>query len=243
MAQPPKWNLDNYNAYIERRNTLVANYTNNMEVVKTRTIPAALDYPNANKEVEAAKEKVLTAIHGLSAENETLTGFLKQLQSQMGPEVLKTIMQEEKKLEKLLKENAEMEHTMNLRTEQAKSGQTKYDSNQHVSLFSYMPWEVQFSKWYSFSPTNPYIDLNPGARSVLLIISCIFGLSALIITGVYIYLFAKENNIQIPGLATGMFTQGRGQPVVPTPFVAALKAGVKAALPSAHTQRIQRNLK
>ena len=120
----------------------------------------------------------------------------------------------------------------------------KYESNQHASIFSYMPWEVQYSKWYSFSPTNPYIDLNPGARSTLLFISCVFGVSALIIVGIFIYDFMIKNKIEMPKMPgmsgmSGMFSQSQQtQPVGPKPGIAR-----GFALPTVQTQRMPQIVK
>lgn len=199
MAQPPIWTMDNYKAYTERRDTLKDNYTNNLNIVKQRTIPAALDYPGAAQEVENAKSNIQSTIHSISAESETLTAFLKQLQNQMGPEMVRKITQDEKKLKKIIDENNIMEKAAALRKEQANNQETKYDSNLHSSIFSYMPWEIETSKWFIFSPTNPYIDLNPGARSILLFIACIFGISSLIVLGVFVIDFIRTKNINFTG--------------------------------------------
>jgi hypothetical protein len=241
MAQPPTWNLDNYKAYAERRDRLKDNYTNNLNIVKQRSVPAALDYPGAVKEVETAKAQIQSAIHDVSAEAETLSAFLKQLQQGMGPEMVQKINEDEKKLQKLIEENNAMERIANLRKEQAIDQNTKYDSNFHSSLFSYMPWEVESSKWYSFSPINPYIDLNHGSRSTLLFIACIFGISSLIIVGTYVLEFVRTNKKDVFGGLPGIQVLGRAVPMLqkPVPLPILKSVPIKApALPMPVTRRV-----
>lgn len=218
MAQPPIWTLDNYKAYTERRDTLKDNYTNNLNIVKQRSVPAALDYPGAAKEVENAKSQIQSTIHSISAESETLSVFLKQLQNQMGPEMVRKINEDEKNLKKLIDENNAMEKMAMLRKEQAKNQETKYDSNFHSTVFSYMPWEIESSKWFIFSPTNPYIDLNPGARSILLFIACIFGISSLIVLGAFVIDFIRTKNINLFGFLNKPGYTNPVIPIIPKPI-------------------------
>ena len=214
MAQPQKWNLDNYRAYSERRDRLIENYNNNINIVKQRSIPAALDYPGAANEVVNAKTQIETSIHDIVSEGETLSVYLKQIQSELGPDMVIKINEDENKLKKLIEENNIMENKAVLRKGQAQEQETKYDSNFHSSVFSYMPWEVQYSSWYSFSPTNPYIDLSQGARSTLLFIACIFGLSSLIIVTAFILDFLKTNNINVFDLMTSGIAKITPQPQI-----------------------------
>jgi hypothetical protein len=200
MAQSIKWTMDNYRAFSERRDRLTENYNNNLNIVKQRSVPAALDYPGAVDEVKNAKNQIQSTIQDIKTEGETLIGYLKQIQTEMGPEIVNKIYQDEKKLQKLIDQNNEMEKKALLRKEQAMDQNKKYESNFHSTIFSYMPWEIQYSKWYSFSPTNPYIDLSEGSRSTILFISCIFGISALIIIIAFVIDFLRINNIQISNL-------------------------------------------
>lgn len=163
------------------RSTLEANYNNNMNVVKGRTTAAALDYPNAKQEIDNSKSIIRGVINNLAEEADKLSGYLKELNEKNGRELASEIFQKENALRKLEVENRKYEQTAETRKAQAEDVNNKYEGNYHNQPFIYAPWEVDFSKWFSYTTGNPYINLHPSARSGLLFMAFFLGFTAIIV--------------------------------------------------------------
>jgi len=169
--------------YINIRTSLVSNYQNNMNVVTSRSVPAALDYPNAPQEVANSKAVIQSVIETLAGEADNLNVYLKDLNDKMGQQVAEEIQTKEAKLYKLENENTKYKDIAETRKAQSEDIYNKYEGNNHSQPFIYAPWEVTTSKWFSYTVDNPYINLNPTARSGILFIAFFLGLAAIIILG------------------------------------------------------------
>lgn len=169
--------------YTNIRSSLVSNYQNNMNVVTNRTVPAALDYPNAPQEVANSKAAIQSVIETLASEADNLNIYLKDLNEKMGPKIAEEIQNKELHLRKLENENTKYREIADTRKGQSEDLLNKYEGNNHSQPFIYAPWEVTTSKWFSYTVDNPYINLNPTARSGILFISFFLGLAAIIILG------------------------------------------------------------
>jgi hypothetical protein len=171
------------NQYRNIRTALVSNYQNNMNVVMNRTVPAALDYPNAAQEVANSKAAIQSVIETIAAEADNLNVYLKDLNEKLGPQMAEEIQNKESHLRKLEHENTKYREIAETRKAQSEDIYNKYEGNNHSQPFIYAPWEVASSKWYSYTVDNPYINLNPSARSGILFIAFFLGLAAIIILG------------------------------------------------------------
>lgn len=165
------------------REQLVANFNNNMNVVKARSVPAALDYPNASNEVSNSKGTIQNITQRIAQESETLNAYLKSITEEQGTELATDISETELKLRKLEKENKMYERDAEVKKEQVDSVYNKYEGNYHSQNFSYAPWEIDSSKWFSYSPISSYVNLNPSARSGLLFTAFFLGFAAILILG------------------------------------------------------------
>jgi hypothetical protein len=169
--------------YNNIRTSLVSNYQNNLNVVTNRTVPAALDYPNAAQEVANSKASIQSVIETLAQEADTLGVYLKDLNEKLGQQMAEEIENKESHLRKLETENTKYREIADTRKAQAEDLYNKYEGNNHSQPFTYAPWEVTSSKWFSYSIDNPYINLHPTARSGILFLSFFLGLAAIIILG------------------------------------------------------------
>jgi hypothetical protein len=154
-----------------------------MNVVINRTVPAALDYPNAAQEVSNSKAAIQSVIETLAAEADNLNVYLKDLNEKMGPQMAEEIQNKELHLRKLENENTKYREVAETRKAQAEDLYNKYEGNNHSQPFIYAPWEVTSSKWFSYTVDNPYINLNPTARSGILFLAFFLGLASIIILG------------------------------------------------------------
>jgi hypothetical protein len=148
-----------------------------------RTVPAALDYPNAAQEVANSKAAIQSVIETIAAEADNLNVYLKDLNEKLGPQMAEEIQNKESHLRKLEHENTKYREIAETRKAQSEDIYNKYEGNNHSQPFIYAPWEVASSKWYSYTVDNPYINLNPSARSGILFIAFFLGLAAIIILG------------------------------------------------------------
>lgn len=169
--------------YTNIRASLVSNYQNNMSVVVNRSVPAALDYPNAAQEVVNSKAAIQSVIETLANEADNLNVYLKNLNEKLGPQMAEEIQNKELHLRKLETENTKYREVAETRKAQAEDLYNKYEGNNHSQPFIYAPWEVTSSKWFSYTVDNPYINLNPTARSGILFLAFFLGLASIIILG------------------------------------------------------------
>jgi hypothetical protein len=160
-----EWTPERRKQYIHIRDDIVANFRNNVVVLKTQAAPADLGYSGAAEQVDAAKSKVDTLTAKIAAEVSRLTSYATALQNKNGPELISEVSETEFKLRTLEKENKEYEKLAELRSEQATDVYNKYEGNYHSSMFGYMP-------------------LHPSSRSALLTTAIFFGLVALILIGI-----------------------------------------------------------
>ncbi len=190
--------------YENVRDDLAKNYNNSYNVLNSRWVAAALDYNGAKSEIQTAKNTIENITKRLASETDKLKDYLKSLNEMNGPKILDDISEKEYKLRKLEKVNNKVRDQAELREEQATSLYNKYEGNQHEMNYSTMPWETQFSTWYSWSPYASYLNLNPAARSGILFLGFFFGFIAIIALGakaVYLYY-----NIPSVTLLKPMFT-------------------------------------
>lgn len=191
------------------RSGLVSNYINNLNVVQNRTIPAALDYPNAPQEVANSKAIIQTTINALASESDALGVYLKDLNEQQGNQLTAEITEKEQALRKIEHENRKYEEKAETREAQAEGVLNKYEGNYHSQPFPYAPWDINFSTWFSYSIDNQYINLNPTARSGLLFIAFFLGFACVVVLGAKIALSyyhltpSYEGIFGKPGTATG----------------------------------------
>ena len=160
-----EWTPEKRKQYVQIRDDIKANFTNNINVIKSQSAPAALEYPGAVQQVEAAHGMVDSLSGRLAAETDRLNAYLSVLQSKNGPELLSEVAETEFKLRNLEKENREYEKTAELRSEQAGGLYNQYEGNYHSSSFGYMP-------------------IHPASRSALLTVAVFFGFIALILIGI-----------------------------------------------------------
>jgi hypothetical protein len=170
------------------REQLVANFNNNMNVVKARSVPAALDYPNASNEVSNSKSTIQNVTQRMAQESETLAAYLKSINEQQGTDLATDISETEQKLRKLEKENRLYEQDADVKKEQVEAVYNKYEGNYHSQNYMYAPWEIDSSKWFSYSPISSYLNLNPAARSGLLFLAFFLGFAAILILGTRVVL-------------------------------------------------------
>jgi hypothetical protein len=177
------WTPATKSQFNNTRNSLAANYVNNINVIKSRWVPAALDYPNAKKEIENSKAVISNVIDSLSEESDKLLIFLKDLNNKMGSEMSDNILKKEHSLRKLEKENKKYEQTAETRKAQIDDINNKYEGNYHNQPFIYAPWDVTSSKWFSYATDNPYINLHPSSRSGLLFVAFFLGFASILVLG------------------------------------------------------------
>lgn len=195
------WTLQLQTQYENMRNDVVTKFNNAMKVIDTRWVASALDYPGAKEEIEANKSVISVLTNELAIESEKLNMYLDRLNEENGPKLLQNLSERELEIRRLETENKKVENTKMLREEQAKSLYNKYDGNYHDQTFSYAPWEVSSSSWYSWSPLAATMNVNPAARSGILFLSFFFGFFAIIVLGAKtIMLFYNQK----PGFSTGV---------------------------------------
>ena len=163
------------------RRGLVNNYNNNANVIAARSVPAALDFPNAREEVNQSKTVVENTTGRLAEQAEILTQYLKIMNAKQGTELAAEVSETEMKLRKLEAENRKYEAAANISKSRTEAVYNKYEGNAHSQSFFYAPWEITSSSWFSYSPTNPYMNLNPSSRSGLIFIAFFFGFSSIIV--------------------------------------------------------------
>lgn len=159
------WTPEKRKQYVQIRDDMKANFTNNMAVLKSQAAPAALEFPGAAKQIESARAMVESITGRLASETDQLNAYVSVLQSKQGQELVDEVSQTEFKLRNLEKENATYKKTAELRSEQATGLYNKYEGGTHSSSFGYMP-------------------LHPASRSALLTVAFFFGFIALILLGI-----------------------------------------------------------
>ena len=159
------WTPEKRKQYIDIRDDMKANFTNNMAVLKSQAAPAALEFPGAAKQIESARSMVESITGRMASETDRLNAYVGVLQSKQGQELVDEVSQTEFKLRNLEKENETYKKTAELRSEQATDLYKKYEGNYHSSSFGYMP-------------------LHPASRSSLLTVAFFFGFIALILLGI-----------------------------------------------------------
>lgn len=179
-----EWTPDRRRAFVRVRDDIVANFNNNLNVVRARSVPAVLDYPNAQNEVDTSKNAIDSLIGRVAAENGRIGGIVQALQRQQGQELMDRVSEKEQKIRKLETENNKYRFQAEIAREQADSVYNKYESNQHSGIFGYGMFDYSYSNWYSWMPYNPYVNLNPSSRSGLLFLAFFFGFLAIIAIGV-----------------------------------------------------------
>jgi hypothetical protein len=177
------WTLQLQTQYENMRNDIVSKFNNNMSVINARWVAAALDYPFAKDEINNSKSVINVLTNELAIESEKLNMYLDRLNEENGPKLLQTLSERELEIRRLETENRKVENTKMLREEQAKSLYNKYDGNYHDQPFTYAPWEVSSSSWYSWSPLAATMNISPSARSGILFLSFFFGFFAIIVLG------------------------------------------------------------
>ena len=181
--QDKLWTPGLMEQYENIRADLLSNYNNAYNVLNTRWVAAALDYNNAKNEINTAKNTIEQITIRLASETDKLKEYLSRLNEINGPKILNEISEKEFKLRKLEKENNKIKEKANFRNEQSTSLYNKYEGNQHEMNYPSMPWEIQYSTWYSWSPYSTYLNLNPAARSGILFLGFFFGFIAIIALG------------------------------------------------------------
>jgi len=188
------------------REELVANFNNNMNVIQSRSIPAALDYPNASNEVNNSKATVLNITQRMAQESDSLGIFLKSLNEKHGKELATEVSETEMKLRSLEKENQKYAQDAEVKKEQVSAVYNKYEGNYHSQNFTYAPWEINSSRWFSYSPIVSY-NLNPTARSGLLLAAFMLGFAAILVLGaraaLAYYYSGSRFSFSFPSLNTG----------------------------------------
>jgi len=174
------WTPEKRAQHIRVRDDITTSFNNNLNVVSMRSVPAALDYPGAAKEVENAKSAILSLMSRLSAETARITAYAAALQKQQSSELVSEVAETELRLRKLEKENETYKKTAELREEQTGSVYKKYDSNYHSATYGYLPHEWNQSAWYSFMPYSLFIDLSPTSRTGILFAGFFFAFAAII---------------------------------------------------------------
>jgi hypothetical protein len=182
--QTTLWNPQLQQQYINIRNDIVNNYDSNMSVINTRWVAAALDYNGAKGEIENSKNNIESLTHRLASESDKLNDYLRRVNEENnGPKIIQAVAEKELVLRKLEAVNTKVKNTKKLRSEQAKSLYNKYEGNYHDTVYPYAPWEVESSRWFSWSPLASYMNINPAARSGLLFLGFFFGFVAIIALG------------------------------------------------------------
>jgi len=175
------WTPELRQQYDSIRNQLYSNYVNNLNVIRGRSIPAALDYPGALAEVDQAKQTINNITGRIAQESDTLSSYLKAINANQGTELASEISETEQKLRRLESENRKYESDAELRKSQTAAVYNKYERNDHSQNYMYAPWEITSSSWFSYSPIGSYIKLNPAARSGILFIALFFGFAAILV--------------------------------------------------------------
>jgi len=175
------WTPELRQQYDSIRNQLYSNYVNNLNVIRGRSIPAALDYPGALAEVDQAKQTINNITGRIAQESDTLSSYLKAINANQGTELASEISETEQKLRRLESENRKYESDAELRKSQTAAVYNMYERNDHSQNYMYAPWEITSSSWFSYSPIGSYIKLNPAARSGILFIALFFGFAAILV--------------------------------------------------------------
>ena len=183
-ALAAEWTPERRRQFVTIRDDLAGNFNNAMNVVRSRTGAAALDYPGAAKEVETAKGNITSYTSRLASEGQRVDAYVKAMQKSQNVDLINRVSEKEQVIRKLEKENNKYKFHAEAAKEQANSLYNKYEGNQHSMIFGYAPWEIYWSYWYTWVPYNPYVNLNPTTRSGLLFLAFFFGFLAIIVVGV-----------------------------------------------------------
>jgi len=178
------WNPQLQQQYENIRADITNSYANNMSVINSRWVAAALDYNGAKGEIDNAKQNINNLTQRLASESDKLNDYLKRINEENnGSKIIMSVAEKEYALRKMEDINTKVKHTKQLRKEQTKSLYNKYEGNYHDPVYSYAPWEVSSSSWFSWSPLATYMNINPASRSGLLFIGFFFGFVAIIALG------------------------------------------------------------
>ena len=213
------WTPERRAQFVRVRDDIVASVNNFINVVKQRSIPAALEYPGAANEVNVAKGSVDTLISRLASERKRITGYTDLLQKQQNVQMVEDVAETELKVRKLEQENEQFRKTAELREDQVSNVYKKYDSNFHTSIFGYSPHEWSHSMWYGFMPYSLYIDLSPTSRTGILFMAFFFAFAAIIAVAVRVWMYYSTSKIASVGLgatlASNMGAIARAMPPMP----------------------------
>lgn len=186
-ASNANWTPEKTEQFTAILNEITANVNNAITTLNSRTSAAALDYPGAAKEIDTAKQTITASLARLATEGDQITGFVKAMQESQNEDLIHRVREKEMDIRKMERENKKYEFQEEASNERVKEVLNKYEGNQHDMLFSYAPWEVSKSSWYSWSPYNSYVNLNPMSRSGLLFLAFFFGFLAVLAIGVKLF--------------------------------------------------------
>lgn len=213
------WTPEKRAQFVRVRDDIVGSVNNFINVVKQRSIPAALEYPGAANEVQVAKATIDTLLTRLASERRRITGYTESLQKQQNVQLVEEVAETELKVRKIEQENEQFRKAAELREGQVSDVYKKYDSNYHTSVFGYAPHEWSHSSWYGFMPYSLYINLSPTSRTGILFMAFFFAFAAIIAVAVRVWLYYSSSKIASVGLAatlaSNMGAIGRAMPPLP----------------------------
>ena len=213
------WTPERRAQFVRVRDDIVGSVNNFINVVKQRSIPAALEYPGAANEVQVAKATIDTLLTRLASERRRITGYTDSLQKQQNVQLVEEVAETELKVRKIEQENEQFRKAAELREGQVSDVYKKYDSNYHTSVFGYAPHEWSHSSWYGFMPYSLYINLSPTSRTGILFMAFFFAFAAIIAVAVRVWLYYSSSKIASVGLAatlaSNMGAIGRAMPPLP----------------------------
>uniref|UniRef100_A0A6C0DRE2 Uncharacterized protein n=1 Tax=viral metagenome TaxID=1070528 RepID=A0A6C0DRE2_9ZZZZ len=179
-----EWTQERTNQFTAIREQIVSNFNNAVTTINSRTAAAALDYPGAANEIAQAKQTAVNSISRLAAEGTQIGTFVTSMQQSQSGELMMNVAEKEAAIRKMEHENKAYRFQEEASKERTEGVYNKYEGNQHDVVFSYAPFEVSWSAWYSWAPYNPYVNLNPMSRSGLLFLAFFFGFLAVMAIGV-----------------------------------------------------------
>jgi hypothetical protein len=182
------WTSERTKQYKAIRDDITKNFNNAVSVITNRTSAAALDYPGAAKEIDAAKQTLASSLSRMAMEGNQISTELTALQKAQNGVLADRAREKEAAIRKMEQENLDYKFRNEASEERVKDLYNRYEGNQTNMLYSYAPWEVSQSSWYSWPSNNQYINLNPMSRSGLLFLAFFFGFVAIIAIGVKVFM-------------------------------------------------------
>ena len=182
------WSPERTKQYKAIRDDITKNFNNAVSVINNRTSAAALDYPGAAKEIDKAKQTLAASLSRIAMEGNQLATEVAAIQKAQNGELANRAREKEAAIRKMEEENLEYKFRNEASEERVKDLYNRYEGNQSNMVYSYAPWEVSQSSWYSWPSNNQYINLNPMSRSGLLFLAFFFGFMAIIAIGVKVFM-------------------------------------------------------